>query len=137
MIRKIVTVKQIHARLLGAHCRHSHTEIPRQCEADMSGKSVPHHEETGELETQRPQQQGYTYSLESNQLPEAKISVLWHVLSSLPLQGLPSRIKIECTRTDNVFNLLPVVSTEAVDLSIWRMSDIFGCCRIAPVTRLA
>ena len=27
---------------------------PRQCEADMSRKSVPHHEETGELETQRP-----------------------------------------------------------------------------------
>ena len=29
-------------------------QIPRQCEADMSGKSVPHNEETGELETQRP-----------------------------------------------------------------------------------
>ena len=36
-----------HARQLGAHCRHSNAEIPRQCEADMSGKSVPHHEETG------------------------------------------------------------------------------------------
>ena len=40
-----------HARLLGAHCRHSHAEIPRQCEADMSGKSMPRHEDTGELET--------------------------------------------------------------------------------------
>ena len=39
------------ARLLGAHCRHSHAEIPRQCEADMSGKTMPHNEETGELET--------------------------------------------------------------------------------------
>ena len=25
------------ARLLVAHCRHSHAEVPRQCEADMSG----------------------------------------------------------------------------------------------------
>ena len=40
-----------HARLLAAHCRHSHAEVTRQCEADMFGKSVPHHEETGELET--------------------------------------------------------------------------------------
>ena len=44
----------MHARLPAVHCRHSHAEVPRQCEADMSGKSVPHHEETGELETQRP-----------------------------------------------------------------------------------
>ena len=29
------------ARLLAAHCRHSHAKVPRQCEADMSGKSVP------------------------------------------------------------------------------------------------
>ena len=41
-------------RLLAAHCRHSHVEVSRQCEADMSGKSMPHHEETGALETQRP-----------------------------------------------------------------------------------
>ena len=37
-----------HAKLLGAHCRQSYAEVPRQCEADMSGKSVPRHEETGE-----------------------------------------------------------------------------------------
>ena len=35
---------------LGVHCSHSHAKVPRQCEADMSGKSVPHYEETGELE---------------------------------------------------------------------------------------
>ena len=52
-----VSAAVAHARLLGAHCRHSHTEILRQCEADMSVKSMPHHEETGELETQRPWQQ--------------------------------------------------------------------------------
>ena len=39
------------ARLLAAHCRHSDAEIPKKCEDDMSGKSMPHHEETGELET--------------------------------------------------------------------------------------
>ena len=43
-----------HARLLGAHCCHPHAETPRQCEADMSGKSVLQHEKTGEFETQRP-----------------------------------------------------------------------------------
>ena len=55
-------------RLLGAHCRHSLLEVARQCEADMSGNSVPHQEQTGELETQRlclPSL--YIYSLESNQ----------------------------------------------------------------------
>ena len=30
-----------HARLPAAHCRHSHAEVHRQCEAEMSGKSVP------------------------------------------------------------------------------------------------
>ena len=40
--------------LLGAHCRHYHAEVARQCEADMSRKSVPDQEETGELETRRP-----------------------------------------------------------------------------------
>ena len=55
-------------RLLGAHCRHSLSEVARQCEADMSGKSVPHQEETGELETRRPRlPRLYIYSLESNQ----------------------------------------------------------------------
>ena len=44
----------MHDRLPGAHCRHSHAEVPRQCEADMFGKTVSHQEETGELETQRP-----------------------------------------------------------------------------------
>ena len=39
-----------HARVLAAHCHHSHAEFPRQCEADMSKKLVPHHEETEELE---------------------------------------------------------------------------------------
>ena len=43
-----------HARLLVAHCRHSHAEVPRQCEADMPRKTFSHQEETGELETQRP-----------------------------------------------------------------------------------
>ena len=43
-----------HARLPAANCRHSHAEVPRQCEADMSGKSVPHHEDTGELKIRRP-----------------------------------------------------------------------------------
>ena len=43
-----------HARLLGTHCRHSNAEIPMQCEADMSGKSVSHQEETGVLETRGP-----------------------------------------------------------------------------------
>ena len=43
-----------HARLLGARCRHSYAEVPRQCEADMSGKSVSHQEETGKLETRGP-----------------------------------------------------------------------------------
>ena len=42
------------ARLLAAHCCHTHAEVPRQCEVEMSEKSVPHHEETGELETQKP-----------------------------------------------------------------------------------
>ena len=37
-------------RLLGAHCHHSPSAVARQCEADMSGKSVPHQEETGEFE---------------------------------------------------------------------------------------
>ena len=45
-----------HARLLAAYCRHTHAKVPRQFEADMSGKSVPHHEETGKLETRRPLQ---------------------------------------------------------------------------------
>ena len=55
-------------RLLGAHCRHSPSEVARQCEAVMSGKSVPHQEETGELETRRPRlPRLYIYSLESNQ----------------------------------------------------------------------
>ena len=41
-----------HARLLGAHCLHSYAEIPRQCEADMSGISASHQEETGVLGAQ-------------------------------------------------------------------------------------
>ena len=53
----------MHARLPAAHCRHSHAEVPSQCEADMSGKSVPHHEETGELETQDLAATGYIYNL--------------------------------------------------------------------------
>ena len=60
-------------RLLGDHCRHSLSEVARQCEADMSGKSVPHQEETGELETPRPRlPRLYIYSLESNQ------AARWH-----------------------------------------------------------
>ena len=47
----------IHATIAtntSAHCRHYHAEVARQYEADMSRKSVPHQEETGELGTQRP-----------------------------------------------------------------------------------
>jgi hypothetical protein len=40
-----------HARLVGAYFRNSESEFPRQREADISGKSVPHNEQTGELET--------------------------------------------------------------------------------------
>ena len=32
-----------HATLLGGHCRSSHAEVSRQCEADMSRKSMPRH----------------------------------------------------------------------------------------------
>ena len=49
-----MTCVQMHARLPAAHCRHPHAEVPRQCEADMSGKTVSHQEETRELETHRP-----------------------------------------------------------------------------------
>ena len=56
-------------RLLGAHCRHSLSEVARQCEADMSGKSVPNREETGKLETRRHRlPRLYIYSLKSIQL---------------------------------------------------------------------
>ena len=46
--------QRITTRLLGAHWRHSLSEAARQCEADMSTKSVPYQEETGEWETRRP-----------------------------------------------------------------------------------
>ena len=48
-----------HARLPAAHCRHSHAEVPRQCEADMRRLENWKHEDLA--------YQGYTYSLESNQ----------------------------------------------------------------------
>ena len=73
-------------RLLGAHCRHSPSEVARQYEADISGKSVPHQEETGELETRRPRlPRLYIYSLESNQLiyTKKKIPLFPQIISFL------------------------------------------------------
>ena len=74
----LVIEQRTTTRLLGAHCRHSLSEVARQCEADMSGKSVPHQEDTRELETRRPRlPRLYIYSLESNQL--SPIYLLIHI----------------------------------------------------------
>ena len=43
-----------HARLLGAHCRRSYAQVPRQCEPNMSENTVSHQEESRVLETLWP-----------------------------------------------------------------------------------
>ena len=57
-----------HAWLLGAHCRHSHAKVPRQCEADMSVKQSLIRRRLENWKHKDLAYQGYTYSLESNQL---------------------------------------------------------------------